>query len=95
MSKPTSGSKVAGLMVQEEILTRTLAVPAVYSNRFYAMPTESGLRITFCESLGPDATVTMRSAVMLSPSDAKALRDLLTEQLQHYQQISAGSSMRN
>lgn len=58
------------------------AGPAVLANKFIALNTNSGVRLSFCETVGPgNQDVVYRLAVAISYPDAVALRDLLNHQL--------------
>lgn len=56
--------------------------PAFWVNRFHITTIENAVRIAFAERVGASNPYQFRSAVVMIPEDAIALRDALTELLE-------------
>ena len=56
-------------------------VPATAINKFYLHAGPTGFRLTLAETNPETGTVSMRSAVLMHPQDAIALKNLLSETL--------------
>lgn len=70
--------------VTDAEMDQTMLVPSYYVNKIYVQTSPVGVRITYAENRGLEFPSIVRTSVFLSPADALALRDLLTDQLKNY-----------
>jgi 3-deoxy-D-manno-octulosonic acid (KDO) 8-phosphate synthase len=57
--------------------------PAVFSNRFFAATTATGMKLVFVEQHNDEGPAVFRSGVFLSFEDCLALSELLTKLLEN------------
>ena len=66
--------------ISDKELASTYSGPAMLANKFYMTTMPFGFRLTFAEGHTKVDPV-FRSAVFLSPTDCRALRDLLSDNI--------------
>ena len=66
--------------ISDKELESTYSGPALLANKFYMTTLPFGFRLTFAEEHAKVDPV-FRSAVFLSPTDCRALRDLLSDNI--------------
>jgi hypothetical protein len=69
--------------VTDTEMTAVLNAPSIFSNKFYITIGPGGVRISFAETHPQVEAPQVRASVTLPHADAFALRDILSELLEH------------